>query len=660
MPLVLIPAALLLLLYAPGRCLLPRGAAPKASGSRLLREVLLSACCTSWVGFALAEARIFSLPLLLVALAAIAGAGAMWTRGAARASYRAADLAGVGIAALTALWVAPPFDTRMLASDSAGYIASGVHLARQGSLIIHDPTLASLSPDLKRTLFLSLAPDRGAAPFLRLPGSFVLRGLDTDEVLPAFHHLIAVWIAALHQLGGSAAAVWTITLFAALSVWAVVEFARDLCGTTAAAFCCGILLLLAPQYWYSRFLMPEVPTQFFLWGGLCGIAWLERSQRRCDALLAGLAFGIAGLMRIETVGFAVAAVLAVTSITPRRARPHWRLMCLAMCAVWLHAGLHLAIFRTHYLGNLRSFVTEDLPGLLQLPWAQPALAAGLFTVAAQARTIRWSANRLAFGLAGVLWIVALLGDERRGWAGLQLLTYYGGLPLLLAGTVGLMAIGRSPERGVAAQLLLMLAALAFAQFMIAPHATPVPMWLIRRAVVVVFPALCVGAVRLCTWAAQARRWWLAVAIALLTVGAQGRAFLALRQPPYYRNTLRHVHSLAALIPSGARVLYDTQLVGTGLAETLWAERDLPAYFLAAGEPGRIRELLAGFAGAPTYWMSTGATAPPHGQGISATPIAFYEFVVSTPALDIGADPAAASTNWDFTIGLYQLRLTDGE
>src|SRR5262249_17270839 len=200
-----------------------------------------------------------------------------------------------------------------------GYLAAGVHLSRHGSLVFHDPTIPLLSEDLKRSLFPSVGVTADAPPSLRLLGSLVLSSRDTVEVLAAFHHLIPVWIAIIPGLAGSAAAQWVITLFGGLSVWAMVEFAAGMSGIVAASGFFVLLTLSAVQSWYSRFLMPEIPAQFFVWGGLSCLSFWDVSRRRADAVLAGLAFGIAGLMRIENAGFLLVALLLSLWIGDREA-----------------------------------------------------------------------------------------------------------------------------------------------------------------------------------------------------------------------------------------------------------------------------------------------------------------------------------------------------
>lgn len=661
MPFLWIPVALYLLLYAPGHYLLSHEPVDgRTAGSRLFREVLLSSCCASWLGFVLAELAIYSLPTLLGLLAVLAlGARARIRRSAGR-RYRYVDLFGGAVLLLTWLWVAPPLDTRILGSDSAGYLASGVHLSRHGGFIIHDPTMPLLSADLKRALFPSVAPDRGSPPYLRLGGSLVLRSLDSDEVLSAFFHLIAVWIAVFHGLAGPQAAQWTITLFAGLSVWAMVEFSLTVGGTVVALLFFGLLLLLSPQYWYSRFLMPEVPGQYFLWGGLCCLSFWCGSQRWADAALAGLAFGLAGLTRIENAAFLLVAWTVVLWLTPRNARCHVSVVLGPAAALWLHAGMHLAIFRTHYFGNLASFLRASLAILTERSlWQVLLLCAGA------AAFLVWRRRRTGDGvfrnsgysiLAATILCLAVWGDYRHGWSGFTLLTSYIGIPTVLGGGLGLLLCTRDLQRrGLAYQLLIVLTVIVFAQVMLEPHATPIPLWTVRRGVTVVLPALCFGLASLCHRAAQRWHWSVAAVVFILGVCGQTPPLQQLREGSYYGGAIRHVNAVATLIPPGSRLVFDSKLASSGFAPTLWAEWDLPAYLCDPRDLSRIRELATSLDGAPLYWLSNGRDAPPQGGGIMATPVALYEFVLSTPTNEI--DPTSpTSVHWDYTVGLYSLRV----
>lgn len=653
---VLVPLAGYLLLYAPGHAVLRRAQSVAGEPSRLLREVLLSVCCTSWVGFVLAELGCFSLPLLLALLGGGAFAASMLQRQTPRGRYGRRDAAGLALWLFACVWVAPPLDTRLTAADSTGYLASGAQLARHGTLVIHDPTLAHLSVDLKRALFPSVAPERGAPPYLRLSGSLILRSLDSDAVLPAFHHLITVWVAAADAATGSGAGQWIITMFGGLSVWAIVE-----CATLLGAhmgLVLPLLLLSGIQYWYSRFLMPEVAGQFFLWAGLACVAARERTTRASDAALAGLAFGIAGLTRAENAIFLLAALAAISVRLPQTSRRQYALLLGCAAVVWLHSGIHLAVFRTHYFGILRQLLFSWLPttvgGYLWL---------GSFLIGVIGAFFLWrrywtrrprSSPPLDYRLLVGLVVVSLWGGYSTHWSSLRLLVSCIGAPTLVGGGIGLLLLLKHGDRpSLAQRLLVLLAALVLAQVMLEPHAQPIPIWTARRALTVVFPAACVGLALLCQ--AVMQRWHWAAAALLFCAGlaGEGRLFWQLRsESNYYRGATRHVQAIATLIAPGASLLVDGQLVASGLATTLWTQRDLPAYLFSTGDSERIAQLAAALAGAPVYWISDGRQPLPHGPGIDLMPVALYEFVITTPMLDAGS-PLGSSASWQTTIALYR-------
>jgi hypothetical protein len=657
---VLVPFAGYVLLYAPGHAVLRRAQSVTGEPSRLLREVVLSACCTSWVGFVLAELGCFSLPLLLALLGGGAFATSILQRHAPRGRYGRRDVIGLAVWLFACLWVAPPFDTHLSAADSTGYLAGGAQLARHGTLVIHDPTLAHLSVDLKRALFPSVAPERGAPPYLRLSGSLILRSLDSDAVLPAFHHLITVWVAAADAATGTGAGQWIITLFGGLSIWAIVECATLL--GTHAGLVLPLLLLSGIQYWYSRFLMPEVAGQFFLWAGLACMVANERTARASDAALAGLAFGIAGLTRAENAVFLLAAlvVVAVSVRLPRTSRRQFALLLGCAAVVWLHSGIHLAVFRTHYFGVLRQLLLSGLPTSLGGNlWLASMLIGviGAFFLWWQfpARRPRSSAP-LDYALLVGLVAVSLWGGYRTHWSSLRLLVACIGAPTLAGGGIGLLLLlKRGGRLSPANRLLVLLTVLVFAQVMLEPHAQPVPIWTARRALTVVFPAACVGLALLCQ--AVRQRWHWSVAALILCAGLAGEArlFWELRsESSYYRGATRHVQAIAALIAPGAALLVDGQLVASGVATSLWTQRDLPTYFFSAGDSERIAQLAAALAATPVYWISDGQQPLPHGRGIELIPVALYEFVITTPMLDAGS-PLGSSANWQTTMALYRFR-----
>jgi hypothetical protein len=652
MQIFLLPLAAWLLLYAPGHYLLRRFRGTSDSAHpQLLAEVLVSCCATSVVGLLLAEVGYFSLLALLGALAGIAAAAR--GRSGARAKYVAADALGMVVVVLSCLWFAPPLDTRLLGADSTGYLASGIHLARHGSLVVHDPTLPWLNLDLKRALFPSVAADRGSPPYLRLAGSLVLRSLDADEVLPAFHHLLSVWVAVAYELGGSGATEWTIIGFAGLSLWAIVAFSDIVVGRVAAVGVWLALLCIAPQYWYSRFLMPEIPGQFLLWGGLWALAQHDRNGHRGEAAVAGVAFGVAGLMRLENAIF-LGLALTGTGLVRGRTRmrsAHYLGSLLLAGSLWAYAALHTSVFRTHYLGNLQGAVVHALPEAISSSWRiSLALIAGAALTLLSLR-LRGSSFRAAPIVVALL-SLGVAVDMGHGLSTTHLLVAFCGLPFVLAGTLGLLTSSATMKQDAdAPAVLAILASIVLAQVLIQAHATPVPIWAIRRSVTVVVPALCLGAADLLL---RRTSRFAGAALFAACVGAALPTFVPLWSQPLYKGARHHVAVISNFISPRSCVLMDAALAGSGIAPMLWAELDTPVFLLDADNTDELSELAEKLRHCPMYWLAIGDTRPPVGMGFTLTPVARYDFSHTTPKLEPSASAQEVVT-WATSVAIYRVK-----
>ena len=292
--------------------------------------------------------------------------------------------------------------------------------------------------------------------------------------------------------------------------------------------------------------------------------------------LAGLAFGIAGLARAENAFFLLVALAAVYVLAPGSTSIRQAALLLSCAAaVWLHAAIHLLVYRTHYYGILRVMLFSWLPALASNHLRVGVCFVGMIAALVlwrycRAHCLRW-ASVTDFGLVIALLMVSLWSSHRAGWSSLRLLESCIGVPTLLGGGVGLLLLlWRRDQALQASRLLVLLAALMFAQLMIAPHAQPVPIWTARRAVTMVLPALCVGLALLC--GALARRWhWMPAAIVFCAgMLGEGPLLWQLRSNPgLYRGATRHVQAIAALVPPHATLLFDGHLVASGLATTLW-------------------------------------------------------------------------------------------
>jgi hypothetical protein len=232
------------------------------------------------------------------------------------------------------------------------------------------------------------------------------------------------------------------------------------------------------------------------------------------------------------------------------------------------------------------------------------------------------------------------------------------MPTFVGGGIGLALYLKRLGRGsLAERILMLLVAVAFAQVMVAPHATPLPLWTVRRAATIVLPAFGLGIAFLCDALARRRRWLLAGLIFSLAVAGQAVPFAPLAREPYYRGGWRQIQAIAALLPPGATLILDNHLIGWGFDTALWAERDLPAYFLPPSSAGQMSNLVRSLDRLPVYWLSDSVMLPPQIPGITVTPVALYEFPLLTPPVD-ASSAHPTSTTWGATVAVYSLQTSE--
>ncbi|MEZ4558882.1 MAG: hypothetical protein R2854_21020 [Caldilineaceae bacterium] len=204
--------------------------------------VALAFCVVGLLAMPLVEFGVFSLWALTGLLAITSGAAwrwawrqrrrrdASWALSVAPTPRREwAVLAGVLL--LSALLFARPHETILGGADAGVYVSVGVNMAKTGSLLIHEPLLATLDP--ANAALMRELPPWEQVRFLRFPGFYVDEGRP-DEVIPQFYTLHPLWIGVAYSLGGLRAALLMTPLWGVLGVWAVYMVGRRLLGAGAA------------------------------------------------------------------------------------------------------------------------------------------------------------------------------------------------------------------------------------------------------------------------------------------------------------------------------------------------------------------------------------------------------------------------------------------
>ena len=503
-----------------------------------------------WVALTLAELGWFSLGLLaLVWLVGILALGGMslrrLQRGRDPTRGQVERAVGPEVApslratwwelAILILWLVAagwlffrPHESIVGAADAGVYISQGANIARTGSILYEDRTLAQIGPALYPAL-LRLLPPTEAMPYYLFPG-FYIPGEPPGQVIPQFYPLHPVWQAVAYALGGIRVELLITPLWALLGCLAVYLTARQLWGRQAGLLALFGLSACALQIWFARYPTTEMLTQYLFWTCAWAFgAWIGgREPRRLWAAMAGLALGEVFLTRIDIYFLLVA--LPLTALWLRwsgnwRRQDWWFFLPAGLLAaqslvhgVFLSAGYFFDLL--HYARTLIGRYLVLLAGLLVLGAATLVVLdrrrdwqrqlAGWLT--AQHQLLSAGSALLVIGLAGYGYFLR----PRMGMATLIPYWYAGGQipnldyenllrlgwylsPLGLA--LGVAGIGWLLVKGVQRRTVLILGAgLFFSCFYLwRIQANPHQVYTMRRYVPVVVPFFTLAGAYLIDW-----------------------------------------------------------------------------------------------------------------------------------------------------------------
>lgn len=418
-----LPALLVVLLAAwlPGILALRR-LAPAPSVLRPLERqfaaLSLGLALTGWLAFLLAQLGIFSLPLLAVLWLAATLALAFVARRALLAptptppepsTSHHLEHALILLWIPVALWLfLRPHEAILGAADAGVYVSLAAQIARHGSILIQDTSLAQLDPALHAAILRPI-PDATLTPSYLFPG-FNVANAAAGAIIPDFFHFHATWQAVAyalgHAIGGATRpliavqsallmpGLWALlgALAVYLSAYRLLQgaaFASRQRITLFAALALAALSLSAIQVWFARYPVAETLSQYLLWTALWAFsAWLgNRRPLALWGLLAALSFGLLLLTRIDMIFvLALPALAAVWRLSRRfdhrseRAamggEQLWFYIPLALLV--LHATLHAAFISRPYFNRILGYGEQ----LLLRTWPVLLLALPIVLLAA--------------------------------------------------------------------------------------------------------------------------------------------------------------------------------------------------------------------------------------------------------------------------------------
>jgi hypothetical protein len=272
----------------------------------LFATVAVSVATSAWVALVLAEAGRFSLvagACGVTILSALAALG-LWRFGPGLArpwppwpglSALAPGLAVLGLA--VALQTRPT-EYVMGGRDPGTYIAAMALIGRTGGISYVDPVVLSIPREDVALFYRN--PDNVDYSWGRFMG-MPLERPETGRVVPEFFHLFPAFGAYLYQAMGVRGALAAPCVFGVLGTLAVFFAWRRLFGTAVALLASVLLAINVIQVWFGRYPVSEPMSEFLLFLGLWAFAVWEERAATAMGILAGAAFGLTLLVRIDSV-----------------------------------------------------------------------------------------------------------------------------------------------------------------------------------------------------------------------------------------------------------------------------------------------------------------------------------------------------------------------
>lgn len=577
------------------------------------------------------------------------------------------------------------------AADAGVYVNLAASIAHTGGILIHDPVLAALDPNLYGALLRTLPPSE-PTPYYLVP-AFYVPGNPPGLIIPQFYPLHPVWQAVGYALGGLRAELWVTPLWGWLGALAVYFTMRRLWGWRAGLLALAALSLTAMQVWFSRYPTTEVLTQYLLWTGAWAlIAWLDkREPRGLWAMLAASALGEVFLTRIDAyVLLAVPLLAGIWLWRTHDWRHQDRWFFLPFIALTGHSLLHGVLLSGPYFFGLLSYGRALISRTLVVPLLLLVLATLTLTgfslsSAQRARLSAWGITRRPLWSAAAAILLASiaifayfvrpdLGEVKvvAYWYGggtipnldrenLVRLGWYlgpGGLALGVAGTCWMLI--KELNRRTA---FLLGVGLFFSLFYLwRIQANPHQIYAMRRYVPVVLPFLIIAAAFLINWLwvnlRGKTRWFAAVGLTLVWFSGilfSARGFVSQVD---YRGIISQLERFNSSLPANSVLVFGDAApigIGDGLGTPLHFLYGHDVFSLRdpnSLDPESFTEAIQGWqrAGRHVYWISVpGGPGWPVPGLILASPTSYrFDMTILEHAYD-HKPTALIVESWQFSL-----------
>ncbi len=312
-----------LLLLLPGALIYRIPAGRRDERARLAWEerafwaVVLSVVWALSVTLVLAGFGLYTFNRLLAASAVLSAAIVAIWRGRLRYAGTAprptlTALVPVGLIVLGAWLYFPPAEYVIGGRDPGTYVNEGIQIAQRGTIVIHDPAIATVPPPYRDLFF----PSHHEPWYygLRFMGFFIQQP-DTGAVVGQWPHLYPASIAIAYGLNGLSGARQAVGVWAILGLVAVYLTGARLFGRTAAAAGTVLLAINVVTVWFAKYPNTELVMQPLLFAALLAFARALSGQRGFFGSLAAALLGSMLFLRYDVV-LAFASVTAAAMLAP--------------------------------------------------------------------------------------------------------------------------------------------------------------------------------------------------------------------------------------------------------------------------------------------------------------------------------------------------------
>jgi hypothetical protein len=399
----------------------------------------------SWVAITLAELHLFR-PWLLGGVALIVcGAAVMltWrdTRSGLKLGPGVRPGEGAALAALLALAAVlffQPGDYLVDGGDASVYLALAESIAKRGGITFVDPLLETIPESARAGLFIQDAiwPHL----FNRFSGGIQIAD-GQPLILPNFFHLFPVLGACITLLFGSGTAIFLNPAAAVMSVWSIWLLGRRLSSPMTGWLAAILLTVNFGEIWFARFASSEMLCQTLVLVGLVCTSIATDDGPSSSGVLAGGAFGLAALTRVDVFFLILPFVLAFLAVAWFVARfRSWRAYLVTLTAVTTQAVVHALTIAQPYTLRIVGEASGWIRGRSALIAAALAVLAGFAWAARRSgifRGVRWrSVSLQSLATAALCAAIVLVGLTAPGRLGdlispLGVFAAFAGLGLML-------------------------------------------------------------------------------------------------------------------------------------------------------------------------------------------------------------------------------------